>query len=269
MVRFSGLGEAVFLRFIGELLRIGLPPIRFLLPGQQRDDRRFHLVKRTRMRALFLFHLQDVIAKLGGDDAADFVRFQRERGGVKLRHHATAREVSEVAAVFDAADHLARELRFDAQRDLAVAQENAIAFAHGIGQLLKSGADSFGGADDFLVKPFATAELVARIRAVVRRSVQQASDVWTFGELQIEPRSHLARVAGQPLALSPREFRLLLELCREAGTVVSKGVLARRLEPLGDPVDFGAIEVHVSHLRRRIGASRIRTVRGVGYMLVL
>jgi len=126
-----------------------------------------------------------------------------------------------------------------------------------------------GGADDFLVKPFATAELVARIRAVVRRSVQQASDVWTFGELQIEPRSHLARVAGQPLALSPREFRLLLELCREAGTVVSKGVLARRLEPLGDPVDFGAIEVHVSHLRRRIGASRIRTVRGVGYMLVL
>jgi two-component system, OmpR family, response regulator QseB len=126
-----------------------------------------------------------------------------------------------------------------------------------------------GGADDFLVKPFATVELVARIRAVVRRSVQQASDVWTFGELQIEPRSHLVRVAGTSLSLSPREFRLLLELCREAGTVVSKGVLARRLEPLGDPVDFSAIEVHVSNLRRRIGASRIRTVRGVGYMLVL
>jgi two-component system response regulator QseB len=125
------------------------------------------------------------------------------------------------------------------------------------------------GADDYLVKPFATAELVARIRAVVRRSVQQASDVWTFGELQIEPRSHLVRVAGTSLSLSPREFRLLLELCREAGTVVSKGVLARRLEPLGDPVDFSAIEVHLSNLRRRIGASRIRTVRGVGYMLVL
>jgi two-component system response regulator QseB len=124
------------------------------------------------------------------------------------------------------------------------------------------------GADDFLVKPFATSELVARIRAVVRRSAQQASDVWTFGDLQIEPKSHLVRVAGVSLNLSPREFRLLLELCREAGTVVSKGVLARRLEPLGDPVDFSAIEVHVSNLRRKVGAACIRTVRGVGYMLV-
>jgi DNA-binding response OmpR family regulator len=61
---------------------------------------------------------------------------------------------------------------------------------------------------------------------------------------------------------------LLLELCREAGAVVSKGALARRLEPLGDPVDFSAIEVHVSNLRRKVGATCIRTVRGVGYMLV-
>jgi two-component system response regulator QseB len=125
------------------------------------------------------------------------------------------------------------------------------------------------GADDFLVKPFATAELAARVRAVVRRSAQQASDVWTFGQLQIEPKSHLVRVAGRSLNLSSREFRLLLELCRVAGTVVSKDVRAQRLEPLGDPVDFGAIEVHVSNLRRRVGAQRIRTVRGVGYMLVL
>jgi two-component system response regulator QseB len=75
-------------------------------------------------------------------------------------------------------------------------------------------------------------------------------------------------MAGEPLKLSPREFRLLLELSRAAGTVVSKGVLATRLEPLGDPVDFSAIEVHVSNLRRRVGADRIRTVRGVGYMFV-
>jgi two-component system response regulator QseB len=84
-----------------------------------------------------------------------------------------------------------------------------------------------------------------------------------------KPKSHLVRVAGRSLNLSPREFRLLLELCRVAGTVVSKDVRAQRLEPLGDPVDFGAIEVHVSNLRRRVGAQRIRTVRGVGYMLVL
>jgi two-component system, OmpR family, response regulator QseB len=125
-----------------------------------------------------------------------------------------------------------------------------------------------GGADDFLVKPFATVELVSRIRAVTRRSVQQASEVWKFGELEIEPRSYVARMAGEPLKLSPREFRLLLELSRDAGTVVSKGVLSRRLQPLGDPVDFSTIEVHVSNLRRRIGGTRIRTVRGIGYMLV-
>jgi two-component system, OmpR family, response regulator QseB len=126
-----------------------------------------------------------------------------------------------------------------------------------------------GGADDFLVKPFATAELVARIRAVVRRSAQQASGVWTFGDLQIEPKKHEVRIAGRPVSLSPREFRLLLELSREPGAVVPKGTLAARLEPLGDPLDFTAVEVHLSNLRRRIGAQRIRTVRGVGYMLVL
>jgi two-component system response regulator QseB len=125
-----------------------------------------------------------------------------------------------------------------------------------------------GGADDYLVKPFATAELVSRIRAVTRRSARQASELWTFGDLEIEPNRHVVRVAGEVLRLSPREFRLLLELSREAGTVVSKSVLAQRLDPLGDPVDFGAVEVHVSNLRRRIGPHRIRTVRGVGYMLV-
>jgi two-component system response regulator QseB len=125
-----------------------------------------------------------------------------------------------------------------------------------------------GGADDFLVKPFAMAELVSRLRAVTRRSVQQASEIWKFGELEIEPKRYVARIAGEPLKLSPREFRLLIELGRDVGTVVSKGVLARRLQPLGDPVDFSTIEVHVSNLRRRIGGTRIRTVRGVGYMLV-
>jgi two-component system response regulator QseB len=125
-----------------------------------------------------------------------------------------------------------------------------------------------GGADDFIVKPFATAELVSRIRAVLRRYSQQASEVWTIGALQIEPRRYSARIDGVALELSPREFHLLLELAREPGAVVPKGVLAQRLEPLGDAVDFGAIEVHVSNLRRKIGAQRIGTVRGVGYLLL-
>ena len=124
-----------------------------------------------------------------------------------------------------------------------------------------------GGADDFVIKPFATAELISRIRVALRRSARQASDSWTLGELVIEPRRHTARLAGDALPLSQREFQLLLELAREPGAVVAKGVLSQRLDPLGDPVDFAAIEVHVSNLRRKIGPERIRTVRGVGYLL--
>lgn len=124
-----------------------------------------------------------------------------------------------------------------------------------------------GGADDFIVKPFATAELVARMRAVLRRYARQASECWVFGTLEIEPRRYLARLDGSALELSPREFHLMLELARTPDTVVPKGVLAQRLEPLGDAIDFGALEVHVSNLRRKIGAHRIRTVRGIGYML--
>ncbi len=123
------------------------------------------------------------------------------------------------------------------------------------------------GADDFLVKPFATAELVSRIRAVVRRYALQASNVWTWGDLEIEPRRHVVRLDGLPVELSQREFRLLLELWREGGAVVPKQALAQRLNPLLEAVDFSSLEVHVFNLRRKIGAHRIRTVRGVGYRL--
>lgn len=124
-----------------------------------------------------------------------------------------------------------------------------------------------GGADDFVIKPFATPELVSRVRAVLRRASQQASEVWAIGRLAIEPRRHVARLDGTELDLSPREFNLLLELAREPGAVVAKSQIAQRLDPLGDPLDYGAIEVHVSNLRRKIGAPLIRTVRGVGYLL--
>src|SRR5450830_817200 len=124
-----------------------------------------------------------------------------------------------------------------------------------------------GGADDFLVKPFAPAELISRIRAVLRRYARQASEVWTVGPLTLEPRAHVARLEGQPLELTPREFKLLLELAREPGAVVPKGFLAQRLEPLGEAIDFNALEVHVFNLRRKLGPERIHTVRGVGYLL--
>jgi two-component system response regulator BasR len=124
-----------------------------------------------------------------------------------------------------------------------------------------------GGADDFLIKPFATAELLSRLRAVLRRSARQASDVWQVGGLQIEPRRHEVRLDGALLDLSPREFHLLLELAREPGQVVAKSALAQRLAPLGEPLEYSALEVHLSNLRRKIGAERIHTVRGVGYRM--
>ncbi|NVE00092.1 response regulator [Massilia sp. BJB1822] len=130
-----------------------------------------------------------------------------------------------------------------------------------------TGLDS--GADDFIVKPFATAELVSRLHAVLRRYAGQARDVWTVGDLHLEPKGYHARLADTALHLSPREFHLVWELAREPGVVIPKSVLAQRLEPLGDALDYGAIEVHVSNLRRKIGAERIRTVRGVGYMLTV
>ncbi|PZQ01951.1 MAG: DNA-binding response regulator [Variovorax paradoxus] len=125
-----------------------------------------------------------------------------------------------------------------------------------------------GGADDFVVKPFATEELVARIRAVLRRAAHQASERWTVGALVVEPRSRRVTRDGVPLALSPREFQILLELAREPGAVLAKGQLAQRLAPLGEAMDFSALEVHISNLRRKVGADAIQTVRGVGYLLV-
>lgn len=125
-----------------------------------------------------------------------------------------------------------------------------------------------GGADDVVLKPFAVPELVSRIHAVVRRSARQAHETWQFGELTLQPRARTAHLGGQPLALTGREFQLLTELAREPGAVVAKSRIAQRLAPLDEPVDAATLEMHVSNLRKKIGAERIRTVRGIGYQFV-
>jgi two-component system response regulator BasR len=126
-----------------------------------------------------------------------------------------------------------------------------------------------GGADDFLVKPFAIPELISRLWAICRRYAKHSHQIWNIGDLQLDPRAHKAWLCNELLDLSAREFRLLTELTREPGLVVSKSLLGQRLDPLGDPVDPATIEVHLSNLRRKIGSHRINTVRGVGYQWVI
>ncbi|MDG0853215.1 response regulator transcription factor [Roseateles puraquae] len=125
-----------------------------------------------------------------------------------------------------------------------------------------------GGADDVVLKPFDIPELVSRLHAVVRRSARQSHETWQFGDLTIAPRARTAHLAGQPLPLTAREFQLLTELAREPGAVVAKSRIAQRLSPLDEPVDAATLEMHVSNLRKKIGAERIRTVRGIGYQLL-
>lgn len=123
------------------------------------------------------------------------------------------------------------------------------------------------GADDYLVKPVALAELAARLRALIRRSQGQAAPSITVGELRIEPAEHRVTFRGAPVELTAREFALLVELAGNAGRVLSREQLQSRLYDWDRELDSNAIEVHIHHLRRKLDAELIRTVRGVGYLL--
>jgi len=124
------------------------------------------------------------------------------------------------------------------------------------------------GADDYVIKPCAPVEIASRVRAVVRRTAGQASQLWNVGALRIATGTREVRVDGEILPLSPKEYQIVVELARLPGETVSKQRLARAVAPLSEPLEFSALEWHIHNLRRKIGTQLIRTVRGVGYCLV-
>jgi DNA-binding response OmpR family regulator len=123
------------------------------------------------------------------------------------------------------------------------------------------------GADDYVLKPVDLNELAARLRALVRRAHGQPQECLTAQDLVLDPAARSVLQAGAPVPLSTREFDLLHTLLLNAGRVLSREQLEQHLYSWGQEVESNAVEVHVHHLRRKLGAALIQTVRGVGYML--
>ena len=124
------------------------------------------------------------------------------------------------------------------------------------------------GADDYLAKPFHMEELMARLRALLRRQGEHASAQWHCGAISLDTRQARVLVNGQPLVLTSHEFKLLSLLMQRKGEVLSRTELSEHIYPHDSDRDSNTIEVFVARLRKKLPAGSIETVRGLGYRLI-